>query len=126
MMVPNCFWGEAMFIKALLALVAATHFSTAARAQTAACTVSSDVACVEHGAVRGVVQGPTMAFKGIPYAAPPVASLRWKPPAPAQRWDGVRDGSRFGAMCPQIIGGEVKGDEDCLYVNVWRPPRDAR
>jgi len=33
----------------------------------------------------------------------------------------VRDGGRYGAMCPQIIGGEVKGDEDCLYVNVWRP-----
>src|SRR5262245_58671309 len=41
--------------------------------------------------------------------------------APAERWDGVRDGSRFGAMCPQIVGEEVKGDEDCRYINVWRP-----
>jgi para-nitrobenzyl esterase len=62
-----------------------------------------------------------MAFKGVPYAAPPVGPLRWKPPAAAARLDGVRDGSRFGAICPQIVGEEVKGDEDCLYINVWRP-----
>jgi para-nitrobenzyl esterase len=95
--------------------------STAASSQTAACIASAEMACTEQGAVRGVVQGATMAFKGIPYAAPPVGSLRWTPPEPAARWDGVRDGSRFGAMCPQIIGNDVKGDEDCLYVNVWRP-----
>ena len=95
--------------------------STAASSQTAACIASNEIACTKQGAVRGVVQGATMAFKGIPYAAPPVGSLRWRPPEPAARWDGVRDGSRFGAMCPQIIGSDVKGDEDCLYVNVWRP-----
>ena len=68
------------FIKAVLALVVATLFSTVATAQTAACTASPEIACTEQGAVRGVVQGATMAFKGIPYAAPPVGSLRWKPP----------------------------------------------
>ena len=108
-------------IRAVLALVVAILFSTVASAQTPPCIGSSDVACTEQGAVRGVMQGATMAFKGIPYAAPPVGPLRWKPPAPAARWDGVRDGSRFGAMCPQIIGGDVKGDENCLYINVWRP-----
>src|SRR6478609_5336435 len=110
------------FIKAVLALVVATLFSTVASAQTAACTGSPDVvACTEQGAVRGVVQGATMAFRGIPYASPPVGSLRWKPPTPPARWDGERDGSRFGAICPQIVGEEVKGNEDCLYINVWRP-----
>jgi len=62
-----------------------------------------------------------VAFKGIPYARPPVGPLRWKPPQAAEAWSGVRDGSRFGAICPQIIGQEVKGDEDCLTINVWRP-----
>jgi para-nitrobenzyl esterase len=95
--------------------------SRVALAQTAACIGSSDVPCTEQGAVRGVVQGATMAFKGIPYAAPPVGPLRWRPPGPAARWDGERDGSQFGAICPQIIGEEVMGDENCLYINVWRP-----
>src|SRR5712671_1675809 len=62
-----------------------------------------------------------LAFKGIPYARPPVGPLRWKPTEAAEGWSGVRDGSRFGAICPQIIGQEIKGDEDCLTVNVWRP-----
>ena len=109
------------FVGAVLALVVVSLFSMVASAQTTGCTASSDVACTEQGAVRGAVQGATMAFKGIPYAAPPVGSLRWRPPTPPARWDGVREGSRFGAICPQIVGGEVKGDEDCLYINVWRP-----
>ena len=36
-------------------------------------------------------------------------------------WQGVRGGSRYGAMCPQFVGNEIEGEEDCLYVNVWRP-----
>ncbi|UUX97080.1 carboxylesterase/lipase family protein [Aquabacterium sp. J223] len=80
-----------------------------------------DIACTTEGAVRGVREGPTLAFKGLPYAAPPVGPLRWQPPAPPARWTGVRDGSRFGAVCPQLAGDAVTGDEDCLSVNVWRP-----
>jgi para-nitrobenzyl esterase len=71
-------------------------------------------------------------FKGIPYAAPPVGPLRWKPPQPALKWDGVRDGSRFGASCVQIINQEKKPwtheflphdtvSEDCLFLNIWTP-----
>src|SRR2546430_5131179 len=90
--------------------------------QPSPCLASGpDIICTEHGAVRGVMEGATFAFKGIPYARPPVGSLRWNPPQPVARWEGVRDGNQYGAMCPQIIAGEVKGDEDCLYVNVWRP-----
>jgi para-nitrobenzyl esterase len=92
-----------------------------AAAQSTGCTAGADVVCTEQGAVRGVIEGLTLAFKGIPYARPPVGPLRWQPPAPAASWEGVRDGSRYGAMCPQIVGADVKGEEDCLYVNVWRP-----
>jgi para-nitrobenzyl esterase len=81
---------------------------------------SPDVVCTEQGAVRGIVEGRTLAFKGIPYAQPPVGPLRWKAPLPAANWVGVRDGGRYGAKCPQLIAGEVKGDEDCLYIKVWR------
>ncbi len=91
-------------------------------AESADCTVSSpDVVCTEQGAVRGVVEGDTLAFKGIPYARPPVGPLRWRPTEAGVPWQGVRDGSRYGSMCPQLVGKDVKGDEDCLYLNVWRP-----
>jgi para-nitrobenzyl esterase len=101
---------------ALLALSAG-----AAPAETANCPAGSDIACVEQGAIGGIAEGETLAFKGIPYAQPPVGPLRWKPPQPASHWDGVRDGSRYGPMCPQIVGKDIKGAEDCLYINVWRP-----
>src|SRR5713101_5179025 len=106
----------------LLALFLFAVIASTASAQVPGCTADDpDVACILQGAVRGVVEGDMLAFKGIPYARPPVGPLRWKPTEAAEGWSGVRDGSRFGAICPQIIGQEIKGDEDCLTVNVWRP-----
>jgi para-nitrobenzyl esterase len=106
----------------LTAIGAASLVSVVALAQPLKCTSESpDVVCTEQGAVRGIAEERTLAFKGVPYAQPPVGSLRWKAPLPAANWEGVRDGGRYGAMCPQLIAGEVKGDEDCHYVNVWRP-----
>src|SRR5688572_13529020 len=69
------------------------------------------------------------AFKGIPFAAPPVGALRWREPQPVAKWDGVRDASKFGNVCIQPDGG-ARGNiavapgsppmsEDCLYLNVW-------
>lgn len=84
-----------------------------------------DVVCTSDGAVRGAAEGDTIAFKGIPYAQPPVGGLRWRAPQPAQPWQGVRDGSRFGAVCPQWDGKAVIGEEDCLTLNVWRPKQPA-
>src|SRR3954452_23770766 len=96
--------------------------SAPASAQSPACTATDpDIACTQQGAVRGITEGGMLAFKGIPYARPPVGTLRWKPTEAPEAWTGVRDGSRFGAICPQIVGKEVKGDEDCLTLNVWRP-----
>jgi para-nitrobenzyl esterase len=71
--------------------------------------------------VHGVVENTARAFKGIPYAQAPVGALRWQPPAPPAPWPGVRDGSRFGAICPQLNGSTVVGEEDCLTLNVWTP-----
>ena len=95
--------------------------AAAASAENTNCTVGNpDIVCTEQGAVRGVVEGEMLAFKGIPYARPPVGSLRWRPTEAAASWQGVRDASRYGPMCPQIVGKDVKGEEDCLYINVWR------
>jgi para-nitrobenzyl esterase len=73
-------------------------------------------------------------FKGLPFAAPPVGALRWQPPQPVAKWDGVRDASRFGNVCIQppgptegpgarlniaVLPDSPPLGEDCLYLNVW-------
>ena len=73
------------------------------------------------GTVRGVTDGEVIAFKGIPFAAPPVGELRWRAPQPPEPWEGVRDASDFGSDCPQTWQGHMSGHEDCLYLNVWAP-----
>ena len=90
---------------------------------------------VETGAIRGVACGwpGITAYYGIPYAAPAVGELRWRPPRPAAGWTGVRDCARPGARCPQppmagfyaneFYPVEEPMDEDCLYLNVWTPAR---
>jgi para-nitrobenzyl esterase len=82
---------------------------------------------VEQGEVQGVAREAVISFKGIPFAAPPVGALRWRPPQSAQSWSGVRNADGFGPDCMQVpfpsdaapLG--VKPAEDCLYVNVWLP-----
>ena len=79
---------------------------------------------VTGGAVRGAVSAgnaEVVAFKGIPYAAPPVGDLRWRPPEPVVGWEGVRDASESGAICVQNGGQNVTQGEDCLFLNVWAP-----
>jgi para-nitrobenzyl esterase len=53
------------------------------------------------GKLQGAIEGNMQAFKGIPYAAPPVGELRWRPPQAAQAWTGMHDASQFGPACPQ-------------------------
>ena len=68
--------------------------------------------------------GKAQGWLGIPFAAPPVGDLRWRPPQPAAKWTGVREALKFGSACPQRAGilsdtpdakpGTVVGHEDCL------------
>jgi para-nitrobenzyl esterase len=60
-----------------------------------------------------------IAFKGLPFAAPPIGDLRWRAPAPVVPWQGVRDASKAGPACPQA--GRAEQSEDCLFLNVWAP-----
>jgi para-nitrobenzyl esterase len=71
----------------------------------------------ESGKLKGIINGKIAEFLGIPYAAPPVGSLRWTPPQPFGRWHGLFDASSFGSVCTQ--GG--KGSEDCLFLNIYVP-----
>jgi para-nitrobenzyl esterase len=74
------------------------------------------------GKLQGVAEGATYAFKGIPFAAPPVGSLRWRRPQPAAPWTGVRVAKAFGSVCAQVDPyGKPIGSEDCLTLNVWTP-----
>jgi para-nitrobenzyl esterase len=82
---------------------------------------------IAGGLVSGADLDGLHAYLGIPYAAPPVGDLRWRPPEPTRAWDGVRACVTYGPSCPQPSGtglsffplGET--DEDCLYLNVWTP-----
>jgi para-nitrobenzyl esterase len=100
-------------------VAAATVLLTGARPALAA--INAPVR-IESGLVQGVPAGdPSVtAFKGIPYAAPPVGDLRWRPPARPLAWSGVRTADRFGDICPQLQnpGGEPMS-EDCLVANIW-------
>ena len=79
---------------------------------------------------RGPVQGSSLSsevsgYFGIPYAAPPVGDLRWKPPVEPESWTDNRDGSKFGSDPIQPMGMRISRapgmSEDCLYINVWAP-----
>lgn len=69
----------------------------------------------------GILQPNYFAFKGIPYAEPPVGNLRWRNPVPHRGWSGVRDAAEHGEHCPHLgwFGLDVGGEEDCLFLNVY-------
>jgi len=84
------------------------------------------VADTADGPVRGEAIGRGAVFRGIPFAAPPLGELRWKPPAPVARWSEPRDATHFGASClqPDLTWNHkeaLAGNEDCLTLNVRTP-----
>ena len=110
-------------------LLAAGSLAAAAPAQTAP-TIDAPA-----GAVRGEAQGAIRVFRGIPYAAPPVGALRWRPPAPLPRWNGVRAAAAFGPACVQPQSNTLSSvysnhpmpmSEDCLTLNIWTPANARR
>ena len=91
---------------------------------------------IASGELQGVLADGVASFKGIPFAAPPIGELRWRPPQPADKWTGVRQASEYGADCmqgrfgppPTAVAGAPAPrvpSEDCLYLNVWRPADPA-
>jgi para-nitrobenzyl esterase len=91
------------------------------------------------GPIAGVtLKSGVPAFKGIPFAAPPVSSLRWREPQPPERWSQVRKAEIFGNVCVEQnaptrvpvnvavdLPDSAKMSEDCLYLNVWTSPNRA-
>ena len=86
-------------------------------------TVPSAVATVAEGRLQGeLLPGGLRVFRGVPFAAPPVGPLRFRPPSPAMPWSGVRNGTHFAAEAMQQAEPGVARSEDCLYLNIWTPP----
>ena len=103
-----------------------------------AAEAAAPVVNAHGGTVEGIDQGPTQAFLGVPFAAPPVNELRWRAPQPAARKQGTRKAVAFGASCMQSWPVPTFGpytaefvdtpavSEDCLFLNIWRPAQAAR
>jgi para-nitrobenzyl esterase len=124
---------KGLIMSALLPLASACSAVTAPSAMPALPGPTSSVQ-IESGAIEGVPgEAPgVLVFKGIPYAAPPVGPLRWRPPQPPRAWSGVRSGATFSKSCVQelrrsllpwteeyMLRNDV--DEDCLALNIWVP-----
>ena len=71
------------------------------------------VVAVTGGKTAGGIYGDTAVYRAIPFAAPPVGDLRWRAPQPVKAWSDARKGVEFGGSCGL--------EEDCLYVNVYKP-----
>ncbi|MBS0331420.1 MAG: carboxylesterase family protein [Proteobacteria bacterium] len=84
---------------------------------------AADTVRVVEGSLKGATAGAVTSFKDIPFAAPPVGDLRWRPPQPAKPWAGVRDATAYGPMCMQMrkTTPDTRQSEDCLQLNVWTP-----
>lgn len=84
-----------------------------------------------QGAVEGVPLDGLMVYKGMPFAAPPLSNLRWRPPQPVAPWSGVRQANTFAPACMQqgvSMPGEIPPtvSEDCLYLNIWTPAKTSK
>jgi para-nitrobenzyl esterase len=109
-----------------------------AAATSLALVLCSAIACADDtqvamsgGTVLGISADGAIAFKGIPYAAPPIGDLRWRAPQPVEPWQGVRDATAPGHDCMQIPFDDpvapvgTTPSEDCLVLNIWRPAGPA-
>ena len=92
---------------------------------------------VDGGLIAGTIGRHVRVYRGIPFAAPPVADLRWRAPEPVAQWNGVRKAYMTPAICANnpYAGGENINrtlppvSEDCLYLNVWtaaKSPNERR
>jgi para-nitrobenzyl esterase len=108
----------------ILLLTCVTAYTATAQA---AVGTEQPIVVTKRGPVRGVRDHALRMFLGIPYAAPPVGSRRWKPPEDHVRWFSPFNANRFGNHCPQhaSVFGIASVTEDCLFLNVFTPDEQA-
>jgi para-nitrobenzyl esterase len=78
---------------------------------------------VAEGMVQGVAEDGLTVYKGIPFAAPPTGSFRWKAPQPSSKWDGVRQADKFAPGPMQGWKSSLRKKRRLLYLNVWTPAK---
>lgn len=89
--------------------------------------LKAQIVDTQFGQIQGSVNGSVYEFLGIPFAKPPVDSLRWKAPKNPDSWTGILNTTKFAPVCPQkkfVQGDSIftfEGEEDCLYLNIWTP-----
>ena len=94
---------------------------------------AAEVVRTDAGALEGTRNADGVRiFKGVPFAAPPVGDLRWKPPQPVAKWTGTRKATEFGPRCMQarvfsdMVFRDSGPSEDCLTLNVWTPAQSPK
>lgn len=121
----------------VFSILIGVQMSQPAQAQSKSKTTAGTLASNQAKTANGIVEGTTEksgieAYKGLPFAAPPVGNLRWREPQPVKDWQGVRQAKQFG---PRAMQQAVFGDmgfrsdgmsEDCLYLNVWTPAKSEK
>lgn len=119
---------KTLFVFSLLAMILASRADGQSTRNGAA-----PLAKTANGTLEGVAEPSGVnAFKGIPFAQPPVGDLRWKEPMPPKNWTGVRKADQFGPRAMQLaLFGDMNFrsngmSEDCLYLNVWTPAKSAK
>ena len=117
----------------MVALASACGQPEVETAQPAAMLAPGVPVTVTGGEIRGAPADGNpdlVVLQGVPYAAPPIGNLRWKPPQPVVAWDGVRDATAPGPICMQTgpawvraptAGEDDPESEDCLFLNIWAP-----
>lgn len=111
---PSFVWGAFVVLGALLLLACGE------RPLDADPTTRRTIA---QGEIVGTTidDGKVLAWKGLPFAAPPIDELRWRAPRPPAAWEGTREALASGSMCTQLGGDPFQGSEDCLYLDVFAP-----
>lgn len=111
-----------VLIIATLAVTTAWYFSRFSEETLHPTALPQTKRTIASGEVMGFLDNGSFAWLGIPYAEPPKEALRWRAPQPVKPWQIVRSAVEFSDECPQLdFSGLVKGNEDCLYLNVWSP-----
>lgn len=119
--------GSILLLLACGACTPAPPRHTTATPERPSIQLKNTVVTIDGGMIEGTVSRKVLSFKGVPFAAPPTGTRRWRAPQPVIPWTGIRKAAAFGHNCMQVtetaaaVTSTSSPSEDCLVLNVWRP-----